>query len=84
MNSQFRPSISGLSNPSGLDTFTAAKYLLHSEEDRATLKEEDRIPTPDIKSYLKLTDPDDKFPTLSRRDEAGLVSLFAFLLVENT
>ncbi|KAI9931505.1 hypothetical protein MW887_010080 [Aspergillus wentii] len=74
MNSQFRPSISGLSNPSGLDTFTAAKYLLHSEEDRATLKEEDRIPTPDIKSYLKLTDPDDKFPTLSRRDEAGLLS----------
>lgn len=59
---------------SGLDSFDAAKYLFPNEEDQATVKDEDRIPTPDISSYLKMTDPDDKFPTLSRRDDSGLVS----------
>ncbi|KAB8212453.1 hypothetical protein BDV34DRAFT_208221 [Aspergillus parasiticus] len=72
--SQLRPNISGFNNTSGLESFNTAKYLFHNEDDRATLKEEDRIPTPDIKSYLKLTDPDDKFPTLSRRDDSGLLS----------
>ncbi|KAE8152451.1 hypothetical protein BDV25DRAFT_128008 [Aspergillus avenaceus] len=70
--SQVRPNINNTT--SGLETFNAAKYLFHNEDDRATLKDEDRIPTPDIKSYLKLTDPDDKFPTLSRRDDSGLLS----------
>ncbi|GAB1211576.1 hypothetical protein ATERTT37_000699 [Aspergillus terreus] len=75
LGSQLRPNISGFTNnSSGLDSFNAAKYLFHNEDDRATLKDEDRIPTPDIKSYLKLTDPDDKFPTLSRRDDSGLLS----------
>ncbi|KAF5866130.1 hypothetical protein ETB97_000664 [Aspergillus alliaceus] len=72
--SQLRPNISGFNNTSGLESFNAPKYLFRNEDDRATLKEEDRIPTPDIKSYLKLTDPDDKFPTLSRRDDSGLLS----------
>ncbi|KAF7587669.1 hypothetical protein BBP40_006880 [Aspergillus hancockii] len=72
--SQIRPNISGFNNNSGLESFNAAKYLFHNEDDRVTVKEEDRIPTPDIKSYLKLTDPDDKFPTLSRRDDSGLLS----------
>ena len=74
LNSQFRSNASGFNNSSGLEPFSAAKYLFPSEEDRETLKDEDRIPTPDIKSYLKLTEPDDKVPTLSRRNESGLVS----------
>ncbi|PKX89731.1 putative RNA-binding protein [Aspergillus novofumigatus IBT 16806] len=74
LGSQIRPNIAAFSNTSGLDSFSAAKYLFHNEDDRATVTEEDRIPTPDIKSYLKLTDPDDKFPTLSRRNDSGLLS----------
>lgn len=74
--SQFRANAPapGFSNSSGLDSFSAAKYLFPHDDDRDTLRDEDRIPTPDIKSYLKLTEPDDKFPTLSRGDESGLVS----------
>jgi hypothetical protein len=73
--SQIRSTVSGFSS-SALDSFSATKYLFPSEEDRATPKDEDRLPTPDIKSYLKMTDPDDKFPTLSRRDDnPGLVCL---------
>ncbi|THC93560.1 hypothetical protein EYZ11_006953 [Aspergillus tanneri] len=71
---QIRPNVSTFNTSSSLESFNAAKYLFHNEDDRATLKDEDRIPTPDIKSYLKLTDPDDKFPTLSRRDDSGLLS----------
>lgn len=74
LNSHFRPAMSTFNNSSGLDSFNAAKYLFPSEEDQATVKGEDRMPTPDIRSYLQLTDPDEKFPTLSRRDESGLVS----------
>ncbi|CEL06159.1 Putative RNA-binding protein [Aspergillus calidoustus] len=73
LGSQIRPNISSFNNPS-LETFNTAKYLLHNDDDRSTLKDEDRIPTPDIKSYLKLTEPDDKFPTLSRRDGSSLLS----------
>lgn len=80
LGSQIHPNTSNFSNNPGLESFNAAKFLFN-DDDRATLKEEDRIPTPDIKSYLKLTDPDDKFPTLSRRDDSGLVRLlFAHVL----
>jgi hypothetical protein len=78
LGSQIRPNISSFNNPS-LETFNTAKYLLHNDDDRSTLKDEDRIPTPDIKSYLKLTEPDDKFPTLSRRDGSSLVSGLIFI-----
>ncbi|KAJ9238826.1 hypothetical protein DTO169E5_4659 [Paecilomyces variotii] len=78
LSSQLRSSLAGFgnnNNGNGIDSFSAAKYLFHNEDDRATLKDEDRLPTPDIKSYLKMTDPDDKFPTLSRReDNSGLLS----------
>ena len=80
LSSQLRSNASGFNNSSGLEPFSAAKYLFPSEEDREILKDEDRIPTPDIKSYLKLTEPDDKFPTLSRRNESGLVSAVLPLL----
>lgn len=78
MHSQFRSNVPGFNNNnnhnnnnnnSNLESFSAAKYLFPSEEEN-----EDRVPTPDVKSYLKLTEPDDKFPTLSRRNESGLVS----------
>ncbi|KAL4967996.1 uncharacterized protein BDV14DRAFT_188116 [Aspergillus stella-maris] len=72
--SQVRPSTSGLNSSSARESFNPARYLLHGEEDRSILKDEDRIPTPDIKSYLKLTEPDDKFPTLSRRDGSDFLS----------
>ena len=72
MGSQFRSSMSGVN--SGLDSMHGAKYLFHHDDEKATVKGEDRMSTPDIKSYLKLTEPDDKFPTLSRRHESGLVS----------
>ncbi|PGH23173.1 hypothetical protein AJ80_02810 [Polytolypa hystricis UAMH7299] len=56
-----------------LKAFRNTKYLFDNDE--KSIKDEDRIPTPDIKSYLRLTDPDDKFPTLSRReDNSGLLS----------
>ncbi|GKZ35980.1 hypothetical protein AbraIFM66950_006853 [Aspergillus brasiliensis] len=74
LGSQIRPTLSGFNSSTGLESFNASKYLFHNEDDRATLKDEDRIPTPDFKSILKLTDTDDKFPTLSRRDDSGLVS----------
>jgi hypothetical protein len=71
--SQIRSTVSSFNN-TALDSFGATKYLFPSEEDRVVPKDEDRLPTPDIKSYLKMTDPDDKFPTLSRRDDnTGLV-----------
>ena len=82
MHSQFRSNVPGFNNNnnnnnhnhsnnnnSNLESFSAAKYLFPSEEEN-----EDRVPTPDVKSYLKLTEPDGKFPTLSRRNESGLVS----------
>lgn len=74
VNSHLRPAMSTFNHSSGLDSFNAAKYLFPSEEDQATVKGEDRMPTPDIRSYLQMTEPDDKFPTLSRRDGSGLVS----------
>ncbi|KAL5333480.1 hypothetical protein BJX70DRAFT_392137 [Aspergillus crustosus] len=73
MNSQLR-STPSYNTSSALETFNPAKYLLHNDDDRSTLRDEDRIPTPDIKSYLKLTETDDKFPTLSRSNGSSLLS----------
>lgn len=36
------------------------------------LRDEERLSTPDIKGYIKMTEPDDKFPTL-RRDGSNFV-----------
>ncbi|KAH8691131.1 hypothetical protein BGW36DRAFT_400483 [Talaromyces proteolyticus] len=58
-------------NNSTLEPFNAAK-LLFGDESRGAPKDEDRLPTPDIKSYLRMTDLDDKFPTLSQN--SGLLS----------
>ncbi|ODH24185.1 hypothetical protein ACO22_05329 [Paracoccidioides brasiliensis] len=67
----------GFSRSIGLNPFHPAKFALGDDDegDRGGAKDDDRIPTPDVKSYLKLTDPDDKFPTLVRRDDSsGLLS----------
>ncbi|OAT01602.1 RNA-binding protein [Blastomyces dermatitidis ER-3] len=69
--------VNGFSRSIGLNPFHPAKFAFgdDDDEDRRGLKDDDRIPTPDVKSYLKLTDPDDKFPTLIRRDDnSGLLS----------
>jgi hypothetical protein len=57
-------------NGSSMEPFNAARLLFGDE--KGTPKDEDRLPTPDIKSYLQMTDLDDKFPTLSHN--SGLVS----------
>ncbi|KKZ64637.1 hypothetical protein EMCG_09445 [[Emmonsia] crescens] len=67
----------GFNRSIGLNPFHPAKFAFgdDDDEDRRGVKDDDRIPTPDVKSYLKLTDPDDKFPTLIRRDNnSGLLS----------
>lgn len=64
------PSVSsrtnGFNNHMGFSSLFSSKNPLESEEDKS--KNEDRVSTPDVKSYLRMTDPDDKFPTLVRRD----------------
>lgn len=71
--SQMRSNPSAFSNSVGMNPLNASKYIFgeHDDDDN----KEDRFPTPDIKTYLQLTDPDDKFPTLIRQDDqSGLVS----------
>lgn len=76
-NGNGRNSISGLSgvNPA-LDKWSGTQYLFPGAEDKSLghLKELERLSTPDIKSYIKLTEPDDKFPTLSRRGGSNVLS----------
>ncbi|KAK2751378.1 hypothetical protein FQN55_001115 [Onygenales sp. PD_40] len=63
----------------GLNPFQSAKFAFGEDEEKREPKDEDRMPTPDVSTYLKMTDPDDnKFPTLIRRDDnTGLLSLSA-------
>jgi hypothetical protein len=75
---QIRSPTAGFST-STLDSFSATKYLFQGEEEREPPKDEDRLPTPDIKSYLRMTDPDDKFPVLSRRDTNSALVSFEYL-----
>ncbi|KAJ5093131.1 Armadillo-like helical [Penicillium angulare] len=65
-NGHHRPNLSGYNVGAGLDSFAAAKNLFHGDEKPMLMKDEDRISTPDIKSYIRMTEPDDKFPTLRR------------------
>ncbi|OAX77995.1 hypothetical protein ACJ72_07700, partial [Emergomyces africanus] len=69
------PAVNGFTRSIGLNPFHPAKFAFGDDEEDRGIKDDDRIPTPDVKSYLKLTDPDDKFPTLIRRDDnSGLLS----------
>lgn len=62
-------------NSMGFTSLFPPKKVSEDEEEKP--KSEERMSTPDVSSYLRLTDPDDKFPTLIRRDDnPGLVSLF--------
>lgn len=69
---------SGVNKPNsgfGIDSFAATKHLFNRDEDKSSLmKEEGRMATPDISGFLKMTEPDDKFPTLSRRGGSNVVS----------
>lgn len=68
---------SGVNKPNsgfGIDTFVGTKHLFNRDEDKSSLmKDEGRLSTPDISGFLKMTEPDDKFPTLSRRDGSNVV-----------
>lgn len=67
--------MSKLNNGVGIDSFAATKHLFNRDEDKSSLmKDEDRLSTPDISGFLKMTEPDDKFPTLSRRGGSNVVS----------
>lgn len=71
-----------LNNGVGIDSFAATKHVFNRDEDKPSLmKDEDRLSTPDISGFLKMTEPDDKFPTLSRRDGSNVVGRCLALLV---
>lgn len=71
-----------LNNGVGVDSFAATKHLFNHDEDKHSLmKDEDRLSTPDISGFLKMTEPDDKFPTLSRRGGSNVVSRCLVLLI---
>ncbi|KAJ5167722.1 Armadillo-like helical [Penicillium canariense] len=66
---------SGYNSGTGVDSFAATKHLFPSDEHKLNmLRDEDRLSTPDIKGYIRMTEPDDKFPTLSRRDGSNILS----------
>ncbi|KAJ5591064.1 Armadillo-like helical [Penicillium hetheringtonii] len=73
-NSQYRPSTSGFGSSSGVNSFAGTKHLFPSDEDKPLMRDEDRLSTPDIKGYIRMTEPDDKFPTLSRRGGSNILS----------
>ncbi|EEP79253.1 conserved hypothetical protein [Uncinocarpus reesii 1704] len=58
---------SSFSNSLGFGAFYTGKHSVDEDENKH--REEERMSTPDVKSYLRLTDPDDKFPTLTRRND---------------
>ncbi|CEJ56650.1 hypothetical protein PMG11_02851 [Penicillium brasilianum] len=72
----YRPNVSspGYKSGPGVDSFAATKHLFPSDESNMNyLRDEERLSTPDIKGYIKMTEPDDKFPTL-RRDGSNFLS----------
>lgn len=73
--SQLKSVSATYNNSTAMEPFNAARLLFGDE--KSAPKDEDRLPTPDIKSYLKMTDLDDKFPTLSHN--SGLVSFRHYL-----
>jgi hypothetical protein len=72
-NGSSRNSISLTNGANPVDKWSGTQYLFPSAEDKSLghLSQLERLSTPDIKSYIKLTEPDDKFPskfpTLSRQ-----------------
>jgi hypothetical protein len=68
-NGNGRHSISLTNGAPPVDKWSGTQYLFPTAEEKSLghLRELERLSTPDIKSYIKLTEPDDKFPTLSRQ-----------------
>ena len=61
----------GFTTAAGFGSFFSPKAF---DDDAERQRGEERMSTPDVKSYLRMTDPDDKFPTLMRRDDhSGIV-----------
>ncbi|EPS29625.1 hypothetical protein PDE_04575 [Penicillium oxalicum 114-2] len=69
-------SMSGYKASSGVDSFAATKHLFPSEDHHLQLlKDEERLSTPDIKGYIKMTEPtDDHFPMLTRQNGSTILS----------
>lgn len=59
----------------GNDSFAGTKHLFNRDNERNVFNAEHRLSTPDIQGYMKMTEPDDKFPTLFRRGGSNIVSL---------
>lgn len=73
-STQYRGSMGGFNPTPAMDSFAAAKHLFHGDDDKPVMNDEDRMSTPDIKGIINLTEPDDKFPILSRRGGSNIVS----------
>lgn len=57
-----------------LDSFAPAPKSIFDDH-KPVMKDEDRMSTPDIKGYINMTEPDDKFPTsLQARRDSDILS----------
>ncbi|KAJ5670742.1 uncharacterized protein N7477_006105 [Penicillium maclennaniae] len=58
----------------GNDSFAGTKHLFNRDNEKHAFNAEHRLSTPDIQGYMKMTEPDDKFPTLYRRGGSNILS----------
>ncbi|KAJ6141328.1 hypothetical protein N7470_010224 [Penicillium chermesinum] len=71
---QYRANMGGFNPTPAIDSFAAAKHLFHGDDEKPLMNDEDRMSTPDIKGIITMTEPDDKFPILSRRSGSNILS----------
>ncbi|KAJ5493392.1 hypothetical protein N7539_002138 [Penicillium diatomitis] len=69
----------GYKPSSGVDSFAATKHLFPSEDHHLqVLRDDERLSTPDIKGYIKMTEPsDDPYPALTRETGSNLLATSA-------
>ena len=68
----------------GNDSFAGTKHLFNRDNEKHVFNAEHRLSTPDIQGYMKMTEPDDKFPTLFRRGGSNIVSSDLFAALDRT
>ncbi|KAJ5239413.1 hypothetical protein N7468_004032 [Penicillium chermesinum] len=73
-SSSYRANMGGFNPTPAIDSFAAAKHLFHGDDEKPLMNDEDRMSTPDIKGIITMTEPDDKFPILSRRSGSNILS----------
>lgn len=81
--SQLQGNVAGYASTVGLGHINTTSFLFGDDDHKPTSSSvQSGLTSPDIKSYLQLTDPDDKFPTLIRRDDnSGIVRAWLLLCV---